>query len=96
MIFSRHIARRRIAAGVRPGWLAAWGPVAADAVALVVVLALVLRLAVPGVFAWPTWAAVATLCLVVFLPVQIVLTTSAFWASRSRWTDGHAERHENS
>ena len=95
MIFSRHVARRRVAAGVRPGWLAAWGPVALDTLALVAVLALLVRLAGAMVLTWPVWAAVVTLVCVVFLPVQIVLITSAFWASQSRWADGDTDRHKN-
>ena len=94
MILSRHIARRRIAAGVRPGWFAAWGPVAVDALSLVAVLVLLLRLAGPAVFDWPVWGAVAALVLLVFVPVQLVLGLSAFWATRSRWVDQAADGRE--
>ena len=85
MILSRHLARRRIAAGVRPGWVAAWGPVAVDALTLSATLALVFWLAGDHVAGLPTWAAVTTLVVVFFVPVQAVLIISAFWAARSRW-----------
>ena len=87
MILSRHIARRRIAAGVRPGWLAAWAPVAVDALALSGLMALIFWLARDSVATWPIWASVTVLVLAFFIPVQIVLITSAFWAARSRWVD---------
>lgn len=87
MILSRTIARRRIAAGVRPGWVGAWGLVAIDTLTLLTLMAAVFWLS-RGVFAtWPTWAAVTALVLVFFIPLQGVLIISALWAARSRWND---------
>ena len=87
MILSRHIARRRIAAGAKPGWIAAWGLVAVDALTLFGIMALMFWMARDMVSAWPTWAAIMVLVLLFFIPVQVVLITSAFWATRSRWVD---------
>lgn len=85
MILSRHVARRRIAAGVRPGWVAAWGLVVIDALVLFGTLGTVLWVVRASAVAWPTWIAITGLVLIVFIPVQVVLIMSAFWATRSRW-----------
>ena len=87
MILSRQLARRRIAAGTRPGWFAAWIPVAADALALLGLMAIAFVASRGLFFGWPVWAAVTVLVLLFFIPMQIVLITSALWAARSRWTD---------
>lgn len=90
MLFSRTIARRRIAAGTRPGWFAAWGPVAADATALVLVLLLAFAVLIAPLLdsglARPVLFVL--LFIVFFLPVQVVLIVSALWATKSRWTSG--------
>ncbi|SEN16578.1 hypothetical protein SAMN04488003_11055 [Loktanella fryxellensis] len=86
MILSRTLARRRIADGVHPGWFAAWGPVLADAVLLAGVMALVL-VAVTGPLLSrdPPFAVLALVYgAVFFVPVQVVLITSALWAAKSR------------
>ena len=87
MILSRQVARRRIAAEVRPGWIGAWGLVLADTLMLLGLMALVFWAARGVVATWPTWAAITLLVLVFFIPTQIVLITSALWAAKSRWTD---------
>ena len=91
MIVSRTLARRRIAVGVRPGWAAAWGPVMLDTAILMGLMAVAFR-AMGGLFTtWPVWAAIMTLFLTFFIPLQIVLITSALWAARSRWTEKRSE-----
>ena len=94
MVLSRMLARRRIAAGTRPGWIGAWGLVAVDTLTLFAVMALVFWLS-QGLFAtWPVWASVTALVLVFFIPLQIVLVTSAMWAARSRWSDDNGSQRE--
>ncbi|MBS1301836.1 hypothetical protein GZH79_05710 [Loktanella sp. SALINAS62] len=73
-----------MAAGTRPGWIAAWGPVVLDALALAVVLAVVLAWVSPVLLAGPVWIAVIALFGIVFVPVQVVLILSALWAAKSR------------
>ncbi|HKL68055.1 hypothetical protein [Salibaculum sp.] len=93
MLISRTLAQRRIAAGVRPGWLAAWGPVALDASCLVAVFALAFGPARDLVNAQelPLWAVIAALVTLGFLPIQGVLIVSSLWATRSRWEDKEAD-----
>jgi hypothetical protein len=86
MIISRIVARRRVAAGVRPGWIAAWGLVALDALLLAMVFALVLP-PVLGALAGPDWVVIVVLFVLVFVPLQIVLIVSSMWAAKSRWID---------
>ncbi|MCA1774557.1 MAG: hypothetical protein LC676_02815 [Loktanella sp.] len=89
MIISRMIARRRIAAGVRPGWFAAWGPVMADAALLALCLVLIWPIfrSVSADLNFPVWASVLSLFLVGFIPIQGVLIMSSLWATKSRWSD---------
>lgn len=89
MILSRTLAKRRIAAGVRPGWGAAWGPVVFDAAALIFVIALLYRpfQALTGMLNFPVWATVVALLALGFIPIQAVLIFSSLWASKSRWTE---------
>ena len=86
MILSRTFARRYIAAGVRPGWIAAWGPVAADTAILFTVLALAYPpfRRVTEALDFPVWASVTALILLGFIPIQGVLILSSFWAARAR------------
>ena len=87
MILSRALGRGRVARGERPGWLAAWGPVAVDA-ALTLSLAGLVAVTLAGALQTaPLWLLVAALFALVFLPVQAVLIVSAMWAARSRWAD---------
>ncbi|WP_394155438.1 hypothetical protein [Loktanella salsilacus] len=87
MILSRTLARRRIAAGVRPGWLAAWLLVICDTVILLALLAGAIWLGYSPLMALPVWARIITLFVLFFVPLQLVLITSSMWATRSRWQD---------
>ena len=89
MILSRTLARRRIAAGERPGLLAAWGPVGVDFLTTLAVLGLfggwvMQRLAAAEAAAWTV---PASLVLTVFVPMQAVVILSTIWAVKSRWRD---------
>ena len=89
MIVSRTLARRRIAAGVVPGRLAAWGAVAADC-AIVVALGIALFL-----WAFPAMESrglsplgIGLLAFVgIYVPGHAALVVSSIWAVRSRWRD---------
>lgn len=89
MIISRILAKRRIAAGERPSWRAAWLPVAADIVLIGIVLWIVWQLALMAIFlvefALP--ATILFLMVVIYLPLQVVIVISTIWAVRSRWDD---------
>lgn len=89
MILSRALAKSRIARGVRPGWAAAWGPVAFDAGCLVAVFVMLYRpfQALVQTYDAPTWAIVVALLALGFIPVQAVLIFSSLWAAKSRWRD---------
>ena len=89
MILSRTLARRRIAAGVRPGWAGAWLPVAFDFACLLLVLGLLWGPFRDGTAAlqFPVWASALTLFLLGFIPMQGVLILSSLWAAKSRWID---------
>jgi len=89
MILSRTLAKRRIAAGVRPGWGAAWGPVGFDAACLVGVFVVLFApfQTLVGTIDAPLWVIIAALLLLGFIPVQAVLIFSSLWAAKSRWTD---------
>lgn len=89
MILSRTLAKRRIAAGVRPSWGAAWGPVAFDAACLVVIFALLFGpfQTLTQQFAFPTWATVTALFALGFIPIQAVLIFSSLWAAKSRFVE---------
>ncbi len=89
MILSRTLARQRIAAGTRPGWIAAWAPVAIDALALVTVLALVFFATIGTINAFnlPLAVTIVIFFALFFVPIQIVLITASLWATRSRWVD---------
>ncbi|WP_296419900.1 hypothetical protein [Pseudooctadecabacter sp.] len=89
MILSRTLARARIARGDRPGWAAAWGPVAFDAACLVGVFLLAygpFRSLVDR-FDMPVWAVVTALLALGFIPAQAVLIFSSLWAAKSRFSD---------
>ena len=89
MILSRTLARRRIAADTRPGWFAAWGPVAFDFCALAAVYALIWQpfRAATEALNFPLWATIAALIAIGFIPMQGVLIISSLWAAKSRWDD---------
>ncbi len=87
MLISRTLARQRIAAGVRPSGPRAWGPVVADAVLFFGIAGASAPLIVGGLAeSKGAWVYVA-LFAIYFIPMQIVLITSAMWAAKSRWLD---------
>ncbi len=87
MILSRTFARRRIAAGERPGWFAAWGLVAVDAILFFVIAGISAPYIVGGLAdANGGWVYVALFALY-FIPMQGILIISALWAAKSRWDD---------
>lgn len=89
MIISRLLAKRRIARGEHPSWGAAWVPVMADAVCLILVFILLYRpfVGLIDTFDAPTWAIIAALLALGFIPIQAVLVFSSLWAAKSRWTE---------
>lgn len=87
MIISRTIARRRVAAGIRPSWIAAWGLVLCDAVLFFGIAGLTAPYIVCGLAASKgIWVYVA-LFAIYFIPMQIILILSSLWATKSRWSD---------
>jgi Na+/proline symporter len=89
MFLSRTIAKQRMAANVRPSFVGAWGLVLADALALLLVFWLLYRpfQSVMTALEVPTFMIILALVLLVFIPIQAVLITSALWAAKSRWVD---------
>ena len=84
MILSRTLARKRIAAGVRPGWFGAWGP---DAALFFGIAGFSAPFIVGGLAASQGAWVYAALFAIYFIPMQIVLIISAMWAAKSRWHD---------
>lgn len=89
MILSRTLAKRRIAAGVRPSWGAAWAPVAFDAACLIAVFVLLFGpfQTLTETLSFPLWGTIAALFALGFIPTQAVLIFSSLWAARSRFKD---------
>lgn len=89
MILSRTLAKHRIAAGVRPSWGGAWGPVMLDAACLVFLFMILYRpfQALAETLNFPVWATVTALLALGFIPIQAVLIFSSLWATKSRWID---------
>ena len=84
MIISRALAKSRIAQRHVPGRLAAWGPVFVDAVILFGILFAIFPWLI-GVLADLNIAVkILVLFLVYFVPIELVLITSAFWAAKSQ------------
>ena len=92
MILSRTLAKGRIARGERPTWRAAWLPVAFDALCLALVFILGFRpfQHLTDSMNFPTWATIAALFGLGFIPIQVVLISSSLWASKSRFKDEDA------
>ena len=89
MLISRTLARRRIAAGVRPSFRAAWLPVAADIAIIVALLALLWNPALTFIYVMQlslVWL-IIFLLVVIYLPFQVVATLSTLWAVMSRAQD---------
>ena len=89
MLISRTIARKRIEAGERPSFKAAWLPVAADVLIIALVLAALWQPALTFVYVMqlPLFGLVMFLMAVIYVPLQIVIIVSTIWAVRSRWED---------
>ena len=89
MLISRTLARHRIQQGHRPGWLAAWGPVIADAAMILGLLGLLWGPLMAAIYAWqpPLGLTVVLLFVVYFIPLQAVIILSSLWAAKSRWSD---------
>ena len=89
MLISRTLARKRIAAGHRPSFKAAWLPVAVDTIliALVAVLLWNPALTLVYVMQFNIITTIMFLFVVIYAPVQIVIIVSTIWAVRSRWDD---------
>ncbi len=89
MFISRSLARKRIAAGVRPSFRAAWWPVAADVVIISLILALMFLPAVTlsMIMALSLFWRILLLMVIIYAPFQIVIIISTIWAVRSRWED---------
>lgn len=89
MIVSRTLAKRTIAAGVRPSWLAAWAPVLIDFTLFCGYVALIFQPVMSAIYSGQPTAGVTVLLLlvVVFVPMQVVLIISALWAAKSRFKD---------
>jgi len=83
VLISRTIARKRIAAGERPSFKAAWLPVAADVLIIALVLAALWQPALTFVYVMQ----LPFLMAVIYAPLQIVIIVSTIWAVRSRWED---------
>lgn len=89
MIISRIVARKRIAAGVRPSFKAAWLPVAADVVIIALVLAMLFLPAVTLtlIMQLTLFWRILLLMVLIYAPFQIVIIVSTIWAVRSRWEE---------
>lgn len=90
MFLSRTIARRRIAEGITPGRVAAWGLVAADAALFFGIAGLSAPYVVGGLATAIGGWVYAALFAIYFIPMQGILITSALWAAKSRWIDDPA------
>jgi hypothetical protein len=89
VIISRTLARKRIAAGKRPSFKAAWLPVAADVLIIALLLAALWNPALTFIYLMQLslfWL-VLFLMAVIYAPLQIVIIVSTIWAVRSRWED---------
>ncbi|MBR2655431.1 MAG: hypothetical protein IKD58_02880 [Loktanella sp.] len=89
MILSRIIARRRIAAGTQPSFVAAWWPVAADIAIISLVLAMLWQplLTLVYVASLPLYGTILVLLFAIYLPFQIVVIIATIWAIKSRWIE---------
>ncbi|WP_373635141.1 hypothetical protein [Yoonia sp. SS1-5] len=89
MLISRIIARKRIAAGIRPSFKEAWLPVAADVVLISLLLALLFLPAVTLtiIMQLTLFWRILLLMVLIYAPFQIVIIVSTIWAVRSRWEE---------
>lgn len=89
MIISRILARKRIAAGKRPSFKAAWLPVAVDVLMISLLLALLFlpTVSLSIVMGLTLFWRILLLMTVIYAPLQIVIIVSTIWAVRSRWEE---------
>ena len=89
MIISRLLAQRRIAAGVRPSFKAAWLPVAVDTALISLAMAMLFLPAVSLtiILNLTLFWRILALLVVIYGPLQYVIVTSTIWAVRSRWEE---------
>ncbi|WP_333712020.1 hypothetical protein [Yoonia sp.] len=93
MILSRILARRRIKAGVRPSFKAAWLPVVFDVLVIGLILAWLFLPAVSAtiIMNLSLFWRILFLMVVIYAPLQIVIIVSTIWAVRSRWEEDETE-----
>ena len=89
MILSRVLARKRIAAGERPSFKAAWVPVAFDVICIGLILAWMFLPAVSLtiIMELTLFWRILLLMVLIYAPLQIVIIVSTIWAVRSRWEE---------
>ncbi len=89
MILSRILARKRIAAGVRPSFKAAWAPVAVDIFVIALLLAALWGPATTFIYVmgFSLPMTIMVLMLLIYAPLQIVIIVSTIAAVRSRWEE---------
>lgn len=89
VIISRILARKRIKAGIRPSFKAAWLPVAVDVVMISLLLAMLFLPAVSLsiVMGLTLFWRILLLMVLIYAPLQIVIIVSTIWAVRSRWEE---------
>ena len=93
MFLSRTLARKRIKAGVRPSFKAAWLPVAFDVTIISLILAMMFLPAVSLtiIMELTLFWRILLLMGVIYAPFQIVIIVSTIWAVRSRWEEKEAK-----
>jgi hypothetical protein len=89
MIISRIIARKRIAAGVRPSLFQAWAPVAVDIALIVTLLSAVWQPLLTFIYVMEFSLPLTILALMVaiYTPFQVVTIIATIWAVKSRWEE---------
>lgn len=89
MIISRTVARKRIAACIRPSFKQAWLPVAADVVIIGLLLAALWQPALTFIYVmeFSLFLTILVLMVLIYAPLQIVIIVSTIWAVRSRWEE---------
>ena len=89
MIISRYLARKRVAAGVRPSFRQAWLPVLADTAVIGLILAWIFLpvASMTIVMELSLFWRMLVLFVVIYMPLQVVVIISTVWAVRSRWEE---------
>ncbi|SFS21049.1 hypothetical protein [Yoonia litorea] len=93
MILSRILARKRMAAGIRPSFKAAWLPVLFDVTFIGLIMAWLFLPAVSLTIIMDLsllWR-ILLLLVVIYVPLQIVIINSTIWAVRSRWEEKESQ-----